>query len=267
LGRRLPLPATDRDEIRSIAQAFNGALDRLESGFSVLDQFATEASHELRTPLTVVAAELDVMLQHSRTASEWEAAARVSLREIRHLSRLVDALLAIASSQHGPAQGQRADLALVIADVVAASAPLARSRGIQLRLGELRADAPTFVSGDADALAGALSAVVENALQHTPVGGEVVLRCERDEARVSVHVDDSGPGVAPDEWQWIFEPFARGKVGQASANGVGLGLTIARRICERSGGALIVGRSPRGGARFSFSFPIQLEAATQSAGG
>jgi signal transduction histidine kinase len=74
--------------------------------------------------------------------------------------------------------------------------------------------------------------------------------------RLIVHVDDSGPGVSDEDAARIFEPFGRGKVGQESRPGLGLGLAIARRICEHNGASIAVARSPRGGARFSLSFRL-----------
>jgi signal transduction histidine kinase len=71
---------------------------------------------------------------------------------------------------------------------------------------------------------------------------------------VLVHVDDTGPGVGALEREHIFEPFARGAAGRTAAMGFGLGLTIARRICDHYQIELSLGQSPLGGARFSFVF-------------
>jgi signal transduction histidine kinase len=72
-----------------------------------------------------------------------------------------------------------------------------------------------------------------------------------------LHVDDNGSGIDPLEQERIFEPFMRGAVGRAAANGFGLGLAISRRICEHNRTLLSVGRSPSGGARFSFTFQVR----------
>lgn len=132
LDRRLPVPTT-RDEVRSVVLAFNQLLTRLEAGFAALGRFASEASHELRTPLTVIGAELEVMLQKPRAVDEWESSARMCLDEVRHLTRLIEALLDMSRAEHGGA-GESADLDQVVAHVLQIAGARASARGVALTL-------------------------------------------------------------------------------------------------------------------------------------
>src|SRR5262249_37338218 len=110
----------------------------------------------------------------------------------------------------------------------------------------------------------AVSNLFSNALRYTPPGGRVGAVVEvREPARVAIHVDDSGPGVDPGEIEAIFTPFARGARGRAAdagaadgPRGLGLGLSIAKRIAERHGGTIAVARSDMGGARFTVELPL-----------
>jgi signal transduction histidine kinase len=254
LNERLPLPAA-QDEVRGVVLAFNGLLARLETGFELLDRFAADVSHELRTPLTVTATELEVMLQNPRSTSEWEASARLCLDEVRHLSRLVNALLDMARAERiAGSNGNSMTVRGLVERSLAVVGPRARERDTSLgaALGE---EADRTVRGNADALLSALVNVVDNAVRYTPAGGEVrIWSAAQSGGTILVCVDDSGPGIAPDELSQIFLPFARGDAGRATPGGLGLGLAVARRICEHNATSLSVDRSPRGGARFSFVF-------------
>jgi two-component system heavy metal sensor histidine kinase CusS len=256
LNERLPLPAAE-GEVRDLVLALNGLLGRLESGFTALDRFAAEASHELRTPLTVIATEVEVMLQNPRSSPDWEASARLCLDEVRHLAELVSALLGMARAERAVASATPGvGLGVLVERVRFAAAPQARARGVRLHV-NLDTGAERAVSVDGDALISALGNVVDNAVRYTPRGGEVRIwsaSSQSDDA-VLVHVDDNGPGIEADERERIFEPFARSAAGKAAMIGFGLGLTITRRICEHTKTQLEVGRSPSGGARFSFAIP------------
>jgi signal transduction histidine kinase len=254
LNERLPLPAAE-DEVRDVVLAFNGLLARLETGFGVLDRFAMDVSHELRTPLTVVATELEVMLQNPRSVAEWERAARLCLDEVHHLNELVHALLEMARAERVAGSTAPGVTVRVFVDrVLAVAGPRARERDITLAAA-LSDEADRTIHGNADALLHALLNVVDNAVRYTPAGGEVrIWTAAQSDGAVLLCVDDSGPGIPEEERARIFEPFARGTAGRAAQGGLGLGLAVARRICEHNATELTVDRSPWGGARFSFVF-------------
>ena len=255
LNRRLPVSAAY--EVQTVVVALNRLLERLEQGFTALGRFAGDASHELRTPLAVIGVELEVMLRSSHSREEWDAAARTCLQQIQHLTRLVDTLLQMARAEGttNPA-GAVADLQAVIDHVISTIGPRARERGVYLGGAPSgQADGAQIVA-DPDAVASALSNVVDNAVQYTPVGGEILVWWSPDgEGKLVVHVDDSGPGIPVEDEQRIFEPFTRGATAGEATSGFGLGLAIARNICERNDATIRVGRSPSGGARFSLAFP------------
>jgi two-component system heavy metal sensor histidine kinase CusS len=254
LNERLPLP-TAEDEVRDVVLAFNGLLARLETGFDRLDRFAADVSHELRTPLTVMATELEVMLQNPRSGPEWESAARVCLDEVRHLSQLVSAMLEMARTEHTATTANTGmTVRALVQRVITVVGPLARERGTSLEA-TLGSEADRSPRGNADALLSALVGVVENAVRYTPRGGEVrISSAAQGPQAVLVCVDDSGPGIVPEQRSRIFEPFARGDSSPEMPAGFGLGLAVARRICEHNATTLSVDSSPLGGARFSFLF-------------
>jgi two-component system OmpR family sensor kinase len=268
LDRRLPLPSTN-DEVRRVVIAFNQLLARLESGFAALGRFATEASHELRTPLTVIGTELEIMLQKPRSSGEWETSARMCLDEVRHLTRLIEALLDMSRAEHDE-RSDDVDLDPIIAHVLHSAGARASSRGVALLTRRDPALRTAHVRGSQSALTSALLNIVDNAVRYTAPGSEVVVSLLDMTGKLCVQIDDSGPGVPPVELERIFEPFARGSVGvhadaltpdEQSSSGVGLGLTISRRILELHAAHITVDRSPTGGARFSIEFPMRSDRA------
>ena len=217
--------------------------------------FAADASHELRTPLAAVSSELEVALRRPRTPEEWQQSAQTSLDELRRLSRVTDSLLrfAQADAAHWSCSDD-VELAALVDDVTEIHAAAARTAGVELAAGG--ADG-VHVRGDADMLSTAISNLVANAIRYTPRGGSITTTVEAGDGAAHVHVDDTGRGLAPEELEAIFTPFARGTQAKtADAAGLGLGLPIARRIAERHGGAIAAHNRASGGARFSIRLPL-----------
>jgi signal transduction histidine kinase len=106
--------------------------------------------------------------------------------------------------------------------------------------------------------------VVANAVRLTPAGGRVRVGMHLGATQVAVSVDDSGPGVPEGEREEIFRPLRRGSAGGPEADaGHGLGLAIVRRVLDRHGGAVTVGASPEGGARFTLALPRRVPSAAR----
>jgi two-component system OmpR family sensor kinase len=234
--------------------ALNDLLDRIERGHRALAMFTADASHELRTPIAAVASELEVALRRPRTPDEWAQSARTALAELRRLGRVVDSLLRFARADAPDAASGQVELAGLVDDVAAMHASAAREAGVELTA---RCDTDVHISGDADMLSTAISNLVVNAIRYTPRGGAITASIELADGAAVVHVDDTGRGLAPEELDAIFRPFARGTQARSSdAAGIGLGLPIARKIAERHGGAIAARNRPTGGARFSIRLPL-----------
>jgi len=261
LNRRLPVPEHD-DELRRLVHTLNELFARLDRGYAAQASFASDASHELRTPLAVALAELEVALRRPRSSAEWETTATSALSEVRRAIRLADGLLRYARAGTKNGSAEPVDLQLVIERVVNNHLGAVIQAGLKLLAAPPDYHVEAFIAADPDAVEAALGVVIHNATRYTPRGGQIQLRLERaPDGRIYLHVDDSGPGVAPDESSKIFGRFARGNHGlraDAEGNdaGSGVGLSMARRIAEVYGGTLSVSRAPElNGARFTFAFP------------
>jgi len=134
-----------------------------------------------------------------------------------------------------------------------AGARLAQGRGVTVRLGAV---APATTQGDQATLERALLNLVDNAVRYTPAGGKVEISTTPADDWVDIAVQDSGPGVAPEDAARVFEPFVRLEAGRAQeAEGSGLGLAIARSIVTAHGGTLTLDSTPGTGSRFTIRLP------------
>ncbi|MGE0069318.1 MAG: sensor histidine kinase [Thiomonas sp.] len=255
-----PLPETDvPQEILPFVHSINRLLLRLSASMEQQRRFVADAAHELRTPIAVLSMQVDNLkpLQLPTQARERVKALQEGLRRAR---TVVEQLLTLARSQGEQAvQRQRIDPSSVMREVIADLLPLAESRHIDLGID--RADA-VRLSTDPAALYTLLRNAVDNALRYTPQGGRVDLRVRAEADRVVIEVQDSGPGIAPEQLQRVFDPFVR--LPGAQSEGSGLGLAIIQRIAQRLGGSVWLENAPEGGLILRYSQPLNEARSGQS---
>lgn len=254
------LPVSGGEELTGLARVVNALLDRLEAAFEQQRRFMADASHELRTPTAIVRTETEVTLSRPhRDEAEYRASLEVVQDASRRLTRIVDDLflLARADAGHLPVRREPLYLEEVVHDGTRGVLHLAAQRGVTVELHEL-AQAP--MQGDPDLLGRLLLNLLDNAIKHSPHGGVVEVRMAPvGPDRCAVSVVDHGPGIPVEAQDRIFERFfgvesARDRGGPTS--GAGLGLAIAKRICELHGGTLELVESRPGRTEFRFTLPI-----------
>jgi len=194
-------------------------------------RFIQNASHELRTPITVAIGHAE-LLQRANDPATMAADARVVLEELMRLRRLSERLLLLAAAEHPDFLHKRPiEVEPVLVEVLHRWSPTQR----QWRLG---ATDEAVVEADADRLALAIDALVENAVKHTTPEDWIELSVRRNDA-VEITVADSGAGIPPEELEHIFERFGRSEASrQSDREGLGLGLSIVKTIAEAHGGRL-----------------------------
>lgn len=253
LGRRVLVPQTE-DEIHQLTVTINAMLARMERLFTTQQRLIADVSHELRTPLAAMHGNLEVL---SRGASANPDLLHESLTDMRQetsrLIRLVNDLLLLAQSEDRiTMRREPVELDTLMLEVHRELRALAN--GVQLRIG---AEDQVVVAGDRDRLKQALLNLGVNALQHTPAGGEVVLKLERHEQQATLSVSDTGSGIAPDDVAMIFERFYRADRSRSRhAGGAGLGLAIVKRIAEAHGGQVAVQSVLGQGSTFTLYLPL-----------
>jgi signal transduction histidine kinase len=246
LSRRIPV--SGRDEIADLSRTFNAMLDRLQAAFATQRAFVSDASHELRTPITIVRGHLELLGDDPEERRETIA---LVTDELDRMSRFVDDLLLLARSERddflrvGPLElGALTDELLDKATALGA------------RDWRLEARGEAVLVADRQRLTQAVMGLAQNAVQHTGDGDPIWIgsAVERGEARLWVR--DSGPGVAADDRQRIFERFARASASRRRSEGAGLGLAIVRAIAEAHGGRVALSSRVGAGATFTIVVPL-----------
>lgn len=251
-----PIPDVSPDaEIRALVRILNEMLARVSAAASAQQRFVADASHELRSPLNNLLGTIEVALRRPRTAEEYRDTLTTIVMEIRRLVRLSNGLLTLsrADSGHIDRAVGCCDLNQVLEAACAAHQPRAEAGGMSVRF---EPAATGLVEGDADLLREVADNLIDNALRHSPEGGEVRVEARDDEGYVSFSVTDRGPGIPAEHQTRIFERFHRVAAARdRRSGGFGLGLAIARAIVEAHRGEITVESIPGGGARFSVRLP------------
>jgi signal transduction histidine kinase len=219
-------------------------------------QFVADASHELRTPLTQLHTRAQLLDRELRAGAAPEDLADdvdQMVMGTRHLGEVIDDLLLSSQLPDRPQNTGAVDLAAVGADVVAGEAARARVQDVELIL--IRdAEGSSIVEGREPALRRVLTALVDNALSHTPPGGHVTVELggESSPRRITVVVRDDGSGFDPADAERLFARFARG---HGDHRRFGLGLALAREVITGHGGTIEAWGSPGAGAAFTIRLP------------
>lgn len=256
LGARVePVPVRTRDELGTLARAFNHMNESLTRARDLRQRMSADIAHELRTPLSVI-------LGHAEALSEGVLPPSAETfhtihDEANHLSRLVDDMRTLSMSEAGELTlfPQMGSVAQLLEGVGTAFKAQAQVKDIDLRI-----DAPTGlpeISVDADRMSQVMGNLLVNALRHTPEGGRIEMSAEAQPTGVRVRVHNNGPEIDPDDLGHLFDRFYGGRAKpRRREEGTGLGLAIAKSIVEAHGGKIWVESAPGAGATFVIDLPL-----------
>jgi two-component system, OmpR family, sensor histidine kinase CiaH len=216
--------------------------------------FASDASHELRTPLTVILTNAELLTLHpERSLVQYQDVVSDIIVETQRLSRLVGDLLTLARADQGTAALSLAnvDLSEIAGTVTRQFESVAVAKGLRL---ESAIEPAVFVSGDADRLQQLAVILIDNAIRYTSTG-RVRVEVSRERGTAVLSVSDTGPGIAPEHHQRLFERFYRIDAARSSQDGTGLGLALAKWIVESHHGRIDLASTPGAGTTFTVSLP------------
>lgn len=240
------------DEVRPLVQELNLLFGRVKTAFDAQQSFVADAAHELRTPLAALRLQAQSLERAESLDARKLAVSRLTAG-IDRATRMVEQLLVLARQEASAATGavtRPVDLADLARRTVADLAGVAAAKGVDV--GVQQADAAS-VEGQPDALQILLRNLVDNAIKYTPSGGTADISVRTEPGKIVVSVEDSGPGIPPEERERVFDRFYR--VAGSEAAGSGLGLAIIKAIAERHGAQLALGQSERlGGLAASVTF-------------
>jgi signal transduction histidine kinase len=242
------------DELRTLASAFNGMLDRLEQAFTQQSQFVADAAHELRTPLATLRTTLDVYgAQENIPPEDYEAYIKTSRRQLARLERLAADLLFLA--QGGQEQTcEEIVLGPLLDELVDQFQELAKQQRVHLlpAMGETGA----VVVADSQHLTRVFNNLIENGLLYNRSGGLLEINIVVREAWAVTTITDTGIGIAEADLPHIFDRFYRAERSRSRhQGGAGLGLALVADLLHRNGGRIEVTSRPGIGSAFIVYLP------------
>ncbi len=254
LDVRLPLPEAN-DELRDLAQTFNGMMDRLEDSVHRIRRFSGDVSHELRTPLSVLRGEAELALRRKRSPEEYERTLRTIVSESSNMTKIIEDLLLLAKAQsHSVAIDwvplQSDDFVDQIVDSVM---PVYINRKVTLKT-DIR------FKGKFLACQGYLSIAVKNLLlnaaKHSKEHSEVLLKVDCFKDDISFEVTDKGEGISKENLPYIFDSFYRVDTARNRASGgTGLGLSLSLALVRLHEGEITVDSEVGKGSVFTVTIP------------
>lgn len=253
LDQRVPEPKTN-DEVARLSRAFNAMLERLSQLFQAQQRLIADVSHELRTPLTVIRGNVDLLRAMGCTDEESLSAIT---READRMNRMVRDLLLLSQADAGVLSMNFGvvDVGRLIADVERSAQMLAEGKLTIIA----RAEPNLKLYGDYDRLKQVLLNLVDNAIKHTPEGGEVRIEATAHyNGFARLTVSDTGIGIPEKDLPHIFERFYRvDKSRSRERGGSGLGLSIANTIVQAHHGHIVVNSKVGVGTTFDVYLPMQ----------
>ena len=264
LSERLRVPQSN-DELQRLSETWNDMLSRLDDAVSRLSQFTSDASHELRTPLAVIRTTAEIAVRRSRSAESYHAALTQILSESERMTHLVDDLLFLArcdaDSQEMPMANL--DLAALVRTLCSQIATLAAEKRVSVSTCISASDMVVF--GNDLALRRLVLALLDNAAKYSEEGGKVAVRLSQSHGQALLEIEDEGCGIPDTEIPLIFNRFYRTpEAREASANGYGLGLSLAAAIAQRHGTRIEVESTLQAGSTFRIRLPLNAEPANRS---
>ncbi len=248
LGERIALSGP-ADELKELADTFDGMLGRLDSAFASQRHFVANASHELRTPLAIMRTEVDVALaDDDASAGELRAMGEAVRETIDRCERLIESLLVLARSEAAAGREEAVDVAGLAADCITDLHARAEDAGVTVNA-QLP---PAWTRGDPGLLERMIANLIDNGIRHNERGGRLDVRTETDHGAVRMVVANGGPVIDAGEAQQLLEPFRRL---HRSFGGFGLGLSIVKSVVDAHHGTIEVIAPSGGGLELRITLP------------
>jgi signal transduction histidine kinase len=250
-GKPEPLaPHFANDEVGELASALDAYSDRLTDLVVRDREFNADVSHELRTPLAVISSTTELLLASTVDDKLRDRLKRIE-RAAKQSTELTNALLLLSRSERSaPLDGETTDVAKVAEQVIETFRSHIGKKAINV---QFVVDQPIEVVAPSSVVAVALGNLIGNAFKYTPAG-DVIITIGAGRGKVTV--EDSGPGIKPEEAEKLFERGVRGD-SSAGSKGAGLGLAIVRRLCELHEWRVSLAPRPQGGAVATLDFRLR----------
>jgi two-component system sensor histidine kinase GlrK len=251
---REPIPVGGRDEVGTLARAFNAMADRLRQHDELKEEFFATLSHELRSPITSVREAAHLLADGVPGPLTPKQARMVDIirRSTDRLLRLVNQILDVSRLRAGvlPLERVPLDLDWLVGRAIDELRPQADEARVSLA--RERIGSRFTVVGDEDRLVQVVVNLLANAVRFTPVGGRVTVRLVDAGSECEIQVEDTGVGIPPAELPHVFESYRQAHPGKG---GTGLGLAIVRGLVQAHGGRVTAESQEGKGSRFTVLLP------------
>lgn len=245
-----------QDEIGELVDTFNDMISRLEKSVKKIKQFSGDVSHELRTPLTIIRGEIEVLLRKDRSKEEYQKTLKSALEETAYLERIIDDLLFLSRMDALEKKEFEKSVQLdeILLKVVESQEFAAKKKGITLDIKKVE---PTQVKGEEILLERMVANIIDNAIRYTHSAGKVEVSLEKKDGTSTLFVQDTGIGIPEESLPLIFDRFyVVDKSRFKETGGLGLGLSIVKRVADCHGGKIEVKSELNKGTSFLVHFPI-----------
>jgi two-component system sensor histidine kinase BaeS len=256
LGKQVAVRS--RDEMGELASSFNKMSTDLERSSNARKQMTADIAHELRTPLSLILGHADAV--HDGVLPPTKENFEIIRDEAERLEHLVDDLrtLSLADAGELSIMLQEVSPQKLLNDIHAAYSHIASQKNVKFQL-DVPSEIP-MLNIDAGRMTQVLTNIFDNALRHTPEGGQIVLAAQTIDDNIQLSIQDSGPGIEGEDANRIFERFYRtDSARHRDAGGSGLGLAIAKSIVEMHRGQIWAESKPGQGLKIIIRFPASNE--------
>jgi PAS domain S-box-containing protein len=251
----------DRTDHKKMEEELHQRAEALAQADRDKDEFLAVLAHELRNPLAPISYALHLLDERTLSESARQHTRRIVERQVGRLARLIDDLLDVSRIRTGKVDLRRdpTELGALIRHTVEIARPVFEERGHELSV--CLPDEPVWLEADAIRLEQVLSNLLNNAIKFTEDGGTISIAAERQAHEIVLRVKDTGVGITPDLLPRIFDLFTQGDRSlDRSRDGLGIGLTLSRRLVELHGGTIEAHSEGLGkGSEFVVRLPALLQ--------
>ncbi len=235
------------EEVLPVVTQINSLFEMLEQAFANERNFTSDASHELRTPLAGLLTQIQVA-QKTTDPQMRDQALQKAKQAISRMTHTVQQLLTLSRVQHQQAGivKQAVDVNQALIEVISDLDHAARDKRIDI---ELQGEEAVLIQANPQLFQVLIRNLIDNAIKYSPSEGRIKVTCRRDKNRLYLSVEDSGPGVADDDYQRITQRFYRCVETANSVEGSGLGLSIVQRIVALHAADIDFAKSALGGLK------------------
>jgi two-component system sensor histidine kinase MtrB len=262
--RNARLPTDAPRELTEVAETFNGMADRIQGERRRRLEFLAAVAHDMSNPLMALKLSAGVARELPPDSEEKlrQLLTRVD-RQVFRLQQMLGDLLDASRIEAGQLELRRGeiDLRQLVDESIGLYQPLPALHTLRVSM----PDAPVAVDADETRITQVLNNLLSNAIKYSPEGGAISVALRIEERCAVLTVTDEGVGIAPDELTQVFEPFRRSRTVKDLIPGVGLGLSVVRRIVTAHGGAIHVWSTLGEGTTFEVRLPLAAHRTTAPA--